>query len=144
MEFLSAQKEEFSQFLETLTEEQLKHSYAEGKWTLREVLVHIFDTEQIFCYRLLCTARGEKQALPGFDQDHYISNAELDDYSLEFLINYFTITRYNTLILLKGIAPDIWNRTASVSGYNMSMTAFPYFFGGHLQYHWNIIRERYL
>lgn len=144
IEMLANQKESFTEFLEQLDEAKLDYRYAENKWTLREVIVHIIDTEQIFNYRALCVMRGDTQNLAGFDQDVYISNAHVSHYSKEYLINYFTITRYNSLVLIKGANENVWENEGHISDYKMKLKVFPYMLAGHLKYHMQIIKERYL
>lgn len=141
---LADQKEQFGAFIDSLNDTQLDHRYEEGKWSIREVLIHIMDTEQIFNYRALCTARGEKGILPGFDQDVYMSQIQTEAFSREYLLNYFTITRYNSLVLFKSFSPEQWDTLAHIDDYEMSLSAFPYMAAGHLQHHWNILKTRYL
>jgi len=144
IDMLKQQKESFSAFIDNLSEGTLDFSYGEGKWTLREVITHMVDTEQIFGYRALCIARGEEGALPGFDQDVYISKARLTRHTKEYLANYFTITRYSTLILFNGTDDSLWERMGHMSGYTLPLKAIPHVIAGHHAHHMNIIDERYL
>ena len=143
-QLLAQQKESFAELIEGLSEEKLNYRYAEKKWSLREVILHVIDTEQIFNYRFLCGLRGEQKELPGFNQDEFIDKNTSLDHDSEYLLNYFTITRYNSLVLFKALNPQHAKDTVKISGYEMSLAAFPYMVAGHLLYHVNIIKERYL
>ena len=143
MELLAEQKDSFSEFIESLSDEDLNFSYAENKWTMRQLLMHIIDTEAIFTYRALAISRAEKQTLPGFDQDDYVSNTDFDHLDKEYLINYFTITRYNTLIVFKGMSDEQMMRIGKISDYSMSVRVAAAIIAGHLEYHKKLIKERY-
>ena len=143
-ETLKQQQEDFSEFIDALSPEQLDFRYAENKWSIRELIVHIVDTEIIFNYRALAISRGEKQVLPGFEQDAYLSFAKIEHLDKEYLLNYFMITRYASLILFKGFTDEQWDLTGKVSEYEMSLRSFPYMLAGHLNHHVSILNERYL
>ena len=141
--FLAAQLTSFSEFIAGLSDDQLNFRYAPEKWTLREVIMHIIDTEQIFNYRALATLRGEKAMLPGFDQDEYIAFTSFDHYSKQDLIDLFHSVRNYSITFYKNIHNDEWDLIGNISDYTMPMHAFPYMIGGHLAYHMNIIEDRY-
>ena len=143
MELLASQKESFAAFIDSLSDEQLDYSYQEGKWTMRQLIMHIIDCEAIFSYRALAISRGERQILPGFDQDEYIDDSDYSHLTKEYLINYFTITRYFTLVLFKGMTEEQMLMIGKVSDYQMSVRVVADIIVGHLEYHLKIIRERY-
>lgn len=143
MDKLVDQKDFFTEMLEALTEQQLDFRYEDNKWSLRELLVHCIDTEAIFNYRALCIMRGETQTLPGFDQDDYVKNASINHYNKEYIINYFTITRYNTLVLFKNMDPELWEREGHVADYTMKLKAIPAVIAGHLEHHIRVIKDKY-
>ncbi len=143
-ELLAKQKESFTTFIDSLDNEQLNYSYADDKWTLRQVIIHIIDTEAIFNYRALCISRGDKQVLAGFDQDEYMDNMIIDKFNKEYLINYFTITRYNCLILINSFTDEQWEWEGKINDYTMKLKVFPHMNAGHLEHHWKIIQERYI
>ena len=140
---LAQQREDLCNYIDGLSEEQLNHKYAEDKWTIKEVILHIIDTERIFAYRALAICRGEKENLPGFDQDVYMSNVKVDHMNKEYLYNFFNITRYSSLILFKGFTNEQWDIIGKASNYDMSLRSFPYMLAGHLNHHVNILKERY-
>ena len=144
MSELSQQREDFCNYIDGLTDEQLDYKYSEDKWSIKEVIVNIIDTERIFAYRALSFCRGEKENLPGFDQDVYMSNVSVDHMDKEYLYNFFNITRYSSLIMFKGFRDTDWDIIGKASNYNMSVRSFPYMLAGHLNHHFNILKERYV
>jgi hypothetical protein len=144
LQVLLDQKDSFSKLIETLSENKLDYRYEEGKWTLRQLITHIIDTENIFNYRALCISRGEKQTLPGFDHNAYVESSVMDNFSGEYLVNYFNITRYATLILYKGMTDTQWDWVGNMDNYSMTLRSFPFMTAGHLEHHLNIIKNRYL
>ncbi len=142
--FLNNQAKEFSNLINNLTEDQLNYSYGEGKWTLREVVMHILDTEQIFAYRALAIHRGDRQNLPGFDQDEYMANTNYQHLDKNHMHHLFTALRDSTLLFFSSIEDNEWNKSGKISDYTMSLNAMPYMIGGHLEHHRRIIMERYI
>ncbi|MBT8233109.1 MAG: DinB family protein [Saprospiraceae bacterium] len=140
---LAKQREYFCEYIENLTTEQLDYRYEEGKWSIKEVIIHLIDTEIIFNYRALAIARGEKNNLLGFDQDEYMANVSVDHMDKEYLYNFFNITRYGSLILYKGFTDDQWDIVGQASGNKMSLRSFPHMLAGHLNHHYKILKERY-
>lgn len=119
-------------------------TYAEGKWTLNEILGHLVDDERIFTYRLLCLARGEDRELPGFDENRYAACGEFGRRSLEALLGEYAATRAATLALLRGLPPAAWRRYGRVNGYACSVRGLAFHVAGHELHHHRIVRERYI
>jgi hypothetical protein len=119
------------------------YAYAEGKWNLKEMLGHIIDTERILVYRLTCFARNEKQALPGFDEDEYVLNANFANRDLEDLINEFTALRKANLYLFKSLSLEELDRKGIASGREINVKSILFIVGGHIQHHLGILKERY-
>lgn len=119
-------------------------TYAQGKWTIKEILAHLVDDERIFTYRLLCLARGEDRELPGFDQDRYAAHGEFKDRALEDLLAEYSATRVATLTLLRGLPPAAWRRHGRVNGYDCSVRGLAFHIAGHELHHHRIVRERYM
>ena len=131
-------------FLKTLTEEQGNYSYADGKWTMKEVLGHVIDTERIMAYRALAFARNEKQSLPGFEQDDYVAESNLKKRSLIDMINEFRTLRESNINLFKGFDAEILNRRGTASGSEVTVLALIYIIAGHEKHHMKILKEKYL
>jgi hypothetical protein len=117
--------------------------YAPGKWTLKEVLGHINDTERIMAYRALRIARGDKTPLAGFEQDDYIRDGPFDGLTLAALIEEFRSVRAATLALLRSFRPQDWTRRAAVDNNDITVRALAYIIAGHELHHRSILEERY-
>jgi DinB superfamily len=131
-------------FLLALPENKLLYRYAEGKWTIKEIVMHLADDERIYAYRALRFARNDTTELPGFDQDEYSLYACANQRSLEDLLSELATVRAATLSLYEGLGEDTFKRAGVASGNVMSVRAIAYHIAGHEQRHMNIIRERYL
>jgi uncharacterized damage-inducible protein DinB len=119
-------------------------TYAEGKWTLKEILGHVVDDERIFTHRLLCLARGENRELPGFDENRYTTHGEFQCRPLEDLLSEYSATRVATLALLRGLPPDAWSKYGRVNGYSCSVRGLAFHIAGHELHHQRVVRERYM
>lgn len=121
-----------------------EYAYEEGKWTIKEVVQHMIDTERVFQYRLIAFARGERQALPGFDQDDYAKLAFANDRILDDLANEFRTVRESTLYIINNLKPEVLDFTGTASNNPITVRAVIYVIAGHEQHHLRILRERYL
>lgn len=142
-EVLTNQATDFPNFINNLIEKG-DYAYAPGKWTIKEMLGHIIDTERIMVFRLLCFARGEKAALPGFEEDAYVANAHFKDRTLFSLSEEFAILRKSNLYLINSLNDNELDRIGNANGKNMSVRALTFILAGHVIHHTNIIKERYL
>lgn len=136
--------DEAESFFLKIHESETLYRYAEGKWTIKEILQHITDAERIFCYRALSFARGEKQPLPVFDENEYALNSHANDNSWQALINDFKMARQNSISLFQGFNVEDLDRSGIARDYSMSVRALGYTIAGHCTHHVNIIKERYL
>lgn len=130
--------------MQGLSEEQLLHRYADGKWSIKEVLVHIMDTERIFAYRALRFARQDKTELPGFDQDLYIKPSKADSRDINNILAEYIAVRNATIELFRNFNEEDLNQKGIGSGIEISVRAMGYVILGHEVHHLKIIRERYL
>lgn len=131
-------------FILSLPEEKLASRYAEGKWTIKEILVHLADDERIYAYRALRFARNDKTELPGFEQDDYALHSGANERSIEDILKEFGTVRQATISLFEGFDSEALMRTGVADGKVMSVRAAAYHIAGHEMRHLNIIRERYL
>jgi hypothetical protein len=138
------QLEDTLSLLRHLTEEKASFRYAPNKWSIKEMIGHIADTERILSYRLLRIARGDNTPLPGFEEDAYVLGASFDLLPLEDLLDNLLVVRISTLSLLKGIAPEAFLRMGSVNNNVVSARALAYIISGHERHHRNVLIERYL
>jgi uncharacterized damage-inducible protein DinB len=133
-----------SNLLRSLDEQQLNYRYAEGKWTIKEILAHITDDERIYSYRALRFARNDKTELPGFDQDDYARYSGATQRSMDDLLQEFATVRHATISLFNSFDDEALRRVGVASGNVMSVRAAVYHIAGHELRHVNIIKERYL
>lgn len=126
------------------SEEQSHFAYAEGKWTLKELLLHLSDTERVFQYRILAIARGDKNELPGFDEELYANQSFANGRSLNSLIEEYELIRNSSRILLETINPSALDHIGTANGNRISAGTIGRLIVGHNLHHLNIIVERYL
>lgn len=120
------------------------YSYAEGKWTVKESILHVIDTERIFAYRALRFARGDSTELPGFDQDAYVPMAKGHQRSFSAIIKEYKSVRQASITLYKSFDEEMLCRIGTGSGNPFSVRALGYIITGHEIHHRNILNERYL
>ena len=130
--------------LRGLPEEQGNHRYAPEKWSVKELVGHVIDTERIFAYRALRIARGDQTPLPGFEQDGYITNGNFDLRQLADLSSEFETVRQSTLFLLRHLSDEAWLRRGVASENEVTVRALAHIMAGHELHHLEILRSRYL
>ncbi|MES2455044.1 MAG: DinB family protein [Bacteroidota bacterium] len=143
LEILERQATEFADFINSLIERG-DYAYAPGKWTIKELIGHIIDTERILVYRLTCIARGEQQSLPGFEEDDYVANAHFSDRSLLSLSHEFALLRKANLYLFQSLTEKELDQMGTASQRPISVRALLFIVAGHIIHHVNVIKARYL
>lgn len=118
--------------------------YEPGKWSVKEVVGHILDSERVFAYRALRFARGDETPLPGYDQDAYVSAANFDARPLASLAADFGRVRASTVSLFESLDPEAWTRRGVANENPASVRAIAHIIAGHELHHVRILRERYL
>ena len=141
---LETQEREVVQLLSGISDERSLHRYAPGKWTIREVVSHINDTERMFTFRALWFARGFDSELPSFEQDIAIRTAGANDRSYRSHVDEFRAIRAATLALFGNLPPDAWTRRGIASGNPFTVRALAHITAGHVAHHMRLLRERYL
>lgn len=131
-------------FYSTLPEEKASYRYAPDKWTLKDLLQHVIDTERVFAYRLLCISRGDQTPLPSFDENHYALAAQAAARSFASLKEEFLAVRKATDLLLASLSEEQLAQTGTASNKSLTANAAGFILFGHLLHHQEIIRERYL
>lgn len=144
LEILETQIEQTVDLLNSLTEEKAKYCYAPGKWSIKQVVGHMTDSERIMSYRALRFARGDGTSLPGYDENVYVDEANFETQTLAALTEEFHALRMATLALFRSFDDDMWLRKGSASGFDFSVRALAYQIAGHEIHHVGIIKERYL
>tara|TARA_R100001143_G_scaffold52481_1_gene47627 strand:+ start:11196 stop:11735 length:540 start_codon:yes stop_codon:yes gene_type:complete len=127
----------------SLDDSKALYRYEEGKWSVKEVLGHVIDTERIFNYRALALARGEKNPLMGFDQDLYMEKVDFDRFSMKDIQSQYSVTREFTLSLFGSFSDDELLSKGVVSGAPFTVRALGYVIAGHEMHHRSILKERY-
>ena len=143
LEILKQQQESSYQFFLAIDAEKANYAYAEGKWTIKQVLGHMIDTERVFAYRALVFSR-ESITLPGFDQDLYMQNTTFNSRTLQNLAEEFKVVRESSLYLFGSLTEEQSTQKGIASGVPFSARAFAYMTAGHELYHIKLLKERYL
>jgi hypothetical protein len=141
---LAGQLASTQSLLRGINEDRAGHRYAPDKWSIKELVGHISDTERIFAYRALRFARNDRTELPGFEQDGYIQHAGFDARSLESIVKEFEFVRRANLLMLSHLDDAAWHRRGLASGGEVSVRALAYIMAGHERHHMEILRTRYL
>jgi uncharacterized damage-inducible protein DinB len=128
----------------SLSEEQLNYRYAPGKWTIKDVLLHLSDCERILVYRTTRIARGDKTDLPGFDQEFFAANAHACERSLSSILNELKASRAATIIFLDTLNDEALDCNGTANGYPMQARLLVNHIYGHHEHHLDIIKDRYL
>lgn len=136
--------EQLRQLILPLPEERLRYRYAEGKWTIKDIVLHVCDTERIFAYRALRFARGDATGLPGFEQEDYARTGGANERSVQDLLLEFATVRSSTLALFNSLPDESLSRSGTANGRLLTVRAAAYHIAGHELHHVNIINERYL
>jgi uncharacterized damage-inducible protein DinB len=131
-------------FILSLSEEKLNFRYAEGKWTIKEILVHLSDDERIYAYRALRFARHDQTVLPGFEQDSYALYSGANSRGVRDILEEFATVRKATLSLFESFDDEALVRTGMADGNRVSVRALAYHIAGHELRHVRLIKERYL
>jgi hypothetical protein len=131
-------------FLHSITEEKSAYAYAPDKWTIKELLLHITDTERIFAYRGLCIARNEKNSLPGFDENIYAAASNANNRNWKDLAEEFLVVRKSTEALFNSFTPEILSRSGISNNNPMAVNSAGFIAVGHVYHHIKIFNERYL
>jgi uncharacterized damage-inducible protein DinB len=144
MTLLEAQLEDVETLFADLTEVQGAHRYAPGKWSLKDLLQHLCDSERIFAYRCLRIGRGDATPLPGFDENAFAVTAAADGRALADLQADFRATRLASLELFRSLTDEAWLQRGTSNGRALTARCIPFICMGHVAHHLAVIRERYL
>jgi hypothetical protein len=141
---LRNQLAEFENLFAGIAEEKGAYAYAEGKWSIRELIGHLIDGERVFAYRAFRISRADRTPLASFEQDDYIKFGNFNNRSLAGLIEEFSLLRKANNILFENLLAEAWSRTGTASDAEVSVRALAYIMVGHVRHHLNILKERYL
>jgi hypothetical protein len=141
---LEDQRNLFKEFIRSLPDSKMDFSYAEGKWTVAQVIQHLIDTERIYGFRMLNFVRHGMMEIPGFDQDKFAVMADVSGRTRQSFIDEFDALRRSTVEFLKTITPEHGKIIGKANNVNISVRAIASVAYGHVVHHSNVIRERYL
>jgi len=131
-------------FMNDIAEEKWDFRYAANKWSIKELYIHIIDTERIMAYRALRIARNDNTHLAGYEQDDYIPFSAAEQRSKASIIAEYEAVRQATITLFQNFTPEMWKRIGTASGWPISVLALAYIIVGHEKHHVKVLKERYL
>lgn len=141
---LRTQMDDLDVLLDRVPAERETYRYAEGKWSIREIVGHLIDGERVFGYRAFCIARGETQNLPGFEQDDYLRTAPYDHIELEDLLSELRLIRLGNIAMFRTLDEESWSCVGTANGNEITARALAFIMAGHIRHHMQVLRERYL
>lgn len=141
---LDAQRSDWQALMAAVPEARATHTYAPGKWTLAESLIHVSDTERVFAYRLLRIARGDRTPLPGFEQDEWVPASRAANRTLADILAEMHAVREATLALVRSLDGEAVAQRGVASGKEVSARALVWMIAGHMQHHYGLTRDTYL
>jgi hypothetical protein len=134
----------FKKFINQIPKKKINYAYAEGKWTIKEMLRHIIDSERVFAYRALSFSRKDPNALPGFDENNWGLHAQTINRKWNNLEDEFKALRKSTELLFESFSEEQLLSEGTASNYQINVIALGFVIAGHTEHHINIIKERYL
>ncbi len=141
---LRQQRTEVLSLVGELSEKAFNRRYAPGKWSLKEVVGHLIDTERLFSFRALCIARGETQSLPGFDQDDYVAAGSFGARTVESLLVEYGAVRSSSIQLFENLDPSVWSNEGTANEVSFTVRAIAFIIAGHEAHHIGVIQDKYL
>lgn len=126
-----------------LTDDEVNHRYAEDKWSVKEIIGHLVDTERIMAYRALCISRGEQTALPGYDHESYVEQGNFDQRSLQSLSTEYDALRNANISMFSSFSKEQMLRKGTANKVSVSVRALAFIIAGHEKHHLNILEEKY-
>jgi uncharacterized protein (TIGR03083 family) len=142
LDFLARQPAEYRRLLENISDSDAAAPTAPGKWSVKQVLGHLSDTERVMSYRALRFARGDAKELQGFEQDDYVREAESNSRGLEDLLAEFESVRKATVALLASLPAGAETRAGVANGNRVTVRALAYIAAGHAQHHYELLKHR--
>jgi len=141
---MEKQLHELTAFFSARNEQDAEFRYAPGKWSIKEIVGHVIDTERIFAYRALRISRNDKTPIEGFEQDDYVRFGPFGNCQLTDLIEEFGHVRRSNLALFRSLDKDAWMRRGTASNKEVTVRALAYMLVGHAAHHRNVLEQKYL
>ncbi len=130
--------------LDKVAEERAEHRYAPGKWSIKEVVGHLLDTERLFTFRALWFARQDPSPQPGMDEDDWVVAGRFHQRSLADLLSEYRTVRAASLALFQGLTPPMWLRRGVANNVEFTVRSLPFIMAGHERHHVQVLQEKYL
>ena len=134
----------FIKFVQNIPLDKFDYRYAEGKWTIKDIIQHLIDSERIFAYRALRFSRNDKTPLPGFEENDYVDNTNANGRSIQDLLTELSAVRHSTLLFYKSLSEEQLQRIGIASTHQLSVRALGFVIIGHQKHHQKVFEERYL
>jgi len=144
LEELEISLHEFIRFVQNIPMDKFDYRYSEGKWTIKEIIQHVIDTERIFAYRALRISRNDTTPLPGFNENEYIDNTDANQRGIQDLLTEFSAVRHSNIYLFKSFSNEQLERMGIASNAGVSVRAIGFILIGHQKHHQKVFEERYL
>ncbi len=141
---LENQPNDLRNLLASIAPDKEDFRYAEGKWSVKELLGHIVDGERVFAYRALRISRGDETPLATFDENEYVAESNFSGSKFADLLEEFALLRQSNVLMFKNLTDEMWLRKGTASSANISVRALAFIMVGHVRHHAKILRERYL
>jgi len=135
---------ETEEIIDSLSEEQMRYRYEPGKWTIKDMLLHMSDSERIFIYRALRFSRGDETAVPGFEESIYAEHARANEREKEDIMREYSLVRESSIAFIESLSDEALDRKGTANNYLLSVRYIVNLVYGHHRHHLNILRERYL
>lgn len=134
----------FIKFVQNIPMDKFDYRYADGKWTIKEIIQHLIDSERVFSYRALRISRNDTTPLPGFDENSFVENTNANQRSLQGLLTEMAVVRQATVSLFNSFSVEQLERIGTASNHQISVRAIGFIIIGHQEHHQKIFQERYL
>ena len=144
LEELEISLHDFIRFVREIPMDKFDYRYAEGKWTIKDIIQHIIDAERIFAYRALRISRNDQTPLPGFEENDYVENTNANDRSIQELLTELSAVRHSNLLMFKSFTEEQLTRMGTASNHPISVRALGFLIIGHQKHHQKVFQERYL
>jgi len=144
VKILKSQSDRMKRLLKNVSKKKSLYRYAPGKWSVREIIGHLIDSERVMAYRAMRFARNDQTDLPGFDENDYVRHSNYNEIKLKDLVDEFCALRKSTSIMFKNFTDEISLRGGRANGNSFTVRSMAYIMAGHVNHHLGIIKERYL
>lgn len=144
IKILNEQNKITRELINSISDHKGNYRYADGKWTIKEVIGHVLDSERILAYRALCLARGEKKSLPGYEHNEYVIEGNFNSRELLELSFEFKLLRESNLLLFKSFSEEMLCKKGLADKASVTVLAWLYIIAGHEKHHINVLEEKYL